>query len=123
MSDKDIALTQAILHDGFDLPFEGNSMDMAFTCGVLIHVHPDDLFSFCSEIYRVSGRYIGCLEYFSPEPVERRYRGHQGLLFKRDFGSFYLDHWPDLRLLDYGFFWKRVSGFDNVTWWLFEKGR
>ena len=121
ISDEDIALTQCNKRDGFDLPFGENSIEMVFTCGVLIHVHPDDLFRVCSEIYRVSGEYIGCLEYFSPEPEEIGYRGYQELLFKRDFGAFYLDHWPNLRLLDYGFLWKRVSGFDNVTWWLFEK--
>jgi len=118
----EIALTRGFNSDGFDLPFVKNSIDLAFTCGVLIHVHPEDLFRFCSEIYRVSRRYIDCMEYFSPEPVEMNYRGHQGLLFKSDFGAFYLDNWPGLRLLDYGFFWKRISGFDNVNWWLFEKG-
>ncbi len=122
-SDGEIALTGAFHTDGFDLPVGANSIDMAFTCGVLIHVHPKDLFTFCSEIYRVSKKYIACMEYFSSEPVEKKYRGHQGLLFKRDFGGFYLDHWPDLKLSDYGFLWKKVTPFDNVTWWLFEKGR
>lgn len=121
ISDEEIALTRALNCDGFRLPFEDNSIDIVFTCGVLIHVHPDDLLKFCSEIYRVSGGHIVCMEYFSPEPEEILYRGHQGFLFKRDFGSFYLDHWSRLRLVDYGFLWKRVSNFDNVTWWIFEK--
>jgi len=120
-SDREIALNGAFHSDGFDLPVGEKSIDLAFTCGVLIHVHPEDLFRVCSEIYRVSRSYIACMEYFSPEPVEKNYRGHQGLLFKRDFGGFYLDHWSDLKLLDYGFLWKKVTPFDNVTWWLFEK--
>ena len=119
--DGEISLSQAFHSDGFDLHLEDNSIDLAFTCGVLIHVHPEDLPRFCSEIYRVSKRYIGCIEYFSPEPVEKNYRGRQGLLFKRDFGGFYLDHWSDLKLCNYGFFWKRTTPFDDVNWWLFEK--
>jgi hypothetical protein len=42
------------------------------------------------------------------------------LLFKRDFGTFYLEQWPELQLVDYGFVWKRVE-FDDLNWWLFEK--
>lgn len=119
--DKEIDVSRAFNTDGFVLPLEDGSIDLVFTCGVLIHVHPEDLLKICSEIYRVSRRYVFCMEYFSPEPVERTYRGHRGVLFKRDFGGFYLDHWPDLSLLGYGFLWKRITPFDNVTWWLFEK--
>ncbi|MBW2029638.1 MAG: methyltransferase domain-containing protein [Deltaproteobacteria bacterium] len=121
VNDKEICLEQGVNMDGFDLPFQESSIDMVFTCGVLIHVHPDDLLRLCSEIHRVSRRYVLCVEYFSPEPVEVKYRGHDGMLFKRDFGGFYLDRWPELRLLAYGFLWKRVSCFDDVTWWLFQK--
>lgn len=119
--DEEIALSKAFNTDGFDLPLHDDSIDLVFTCGVLIHVHPEDLVKICSEICRVSRRHVFCMEYFSAEPVEKSYRGHQGLLFKRDFGGFYLDHWPNLSLVGYGFLWKRVTPFDNVTWWLFEK--
>ena len=99
----------------------GRAVDFAFTSGVLIHIHPDDLLAACRDIHRVTRRYIGCLEYFSAEPEEVRYRDRDGLLFKRDFGGFWLDNFPDLRTLEYGFAWKRLTGLDNVTWWLFEK--
>lgn len=102
------------------LPFADDSMDLVLTCGVLIHVPPDQLEQACGEIVRVARRYILCAEYFSPRPEEIRYRGEPGLLFKRDFGGFYLDHWPALRLVDYGFVWKRVE-FDDLNWWLLEK--
>lgn len=103
------------------LPFKDASVDLAFTSGVLIHIHPRDLTASCREIYRVSRRYIACIEYFSDKEEEIAYRGHTEALFKRDFGGFYLDNFPDLRLLDYGFAWKRTTGLDNLTWWLFEK--
>ena len=72
--------------------------------------------------HRVARRYIVCVEYFSDQPETIPYRGHSEVLFKRDFGSLWLDCFPDLRVLDYGFFWKRLTGLDNLTWWLFEKG-
>jgi spore coat polysaccharide biosynthesis protein SpsF len=33
-----------------------------------------------------------------------------------------MDRFPDLQLVDYGFFWKRATGLDDATWWLFRKG-
>ena len=103
------------------IPLEDDSVDLAFTSGVLIHVPPTDLLASCREMHRVSRKYIACAEYFSVEPQELNYRGHDGLLFKRDFGEFWMSNFPDLKLRDYGFFWKRASGLDNLTWWLFEK--
>ncbi len=103
------------------IPLDDGAVDLAFTSGVLIHIAPDQLLESCREIHRVSRRYVACVEYFSDKPSELPYRNHDGLLFKRDFGSFYLDNFADLRVIDYGFFWKRVTGLDNLTWWVFEK--
>jgi len=103
------------------LPLPDASVDLAFTSGVLIHIHPDRLEASCREIHRVSRRYVACIEYFSDKPEEVLYRGHSQALFKRDFGGFWMDLYPDLRLLDYGFAWKRATGLDNLTWQLFEK--
>ncbi len=102
------------------LPFADHSMDMCFTSGVLIHISPDDLMQACSEMFRVSRRYILCAEYFSRDPQEISYRGHAGLLFKRDFGSYWLDNF-ELEPIAHGFHWRRTTGIDDVTWWLFEK--
>jgi pseudaminic acid biosynthesis-associated methylase len=102
------------------LPFPDASMDLVLTCGVLIHIPPEQLREACAEIVRVARRYVFCAEYFSPRPEEVSYRGESGLLFKRDFGTFYLEQWPELQLVDYGFVWKRVE-FDDLNWWLFEK--
>lgn len=104
------------------LPLKDASVEMAFTCGVLIHISPEHLLASCREIERVSSRYIACAEYFSVEPEEVSYRGHDGFLFKRDYGAFWMDNFPNLKLVDYGFLWKRATGLDDLTWWLFEKG-
>lgn len=107
--------------DATAIPLADGAVDLAFTCGVLIHVPPDELAAAYREMHRVSRRYVLSIEYFSPRPEALPYRGHQGLLFKRDFGGLWLDSFDDLELVDYGFFWKRVSGQDDVTWWLFRK--
>lgn len=112
---------QAIDGLGNAIPLPDGAVDLAFTSGVLIHVHPDNLLATCKELHRVSRRYIACIEYFADKPEEVLYRGHTEALFKRDFGGYYLDQFPDLRVLDYGFTWKRISTLDNLTWWLFEK--
>lgn len=111
------------IHDGTAsaIPLADGAVDMAFTCGVMIHIAPDDLMASCAEIHRVSSRYIVCIEYFADTPQEMSYRGQDGLLFKRDFGEFWMDGFPDLRLLDYGFFWRRATSLGNLTWWLFAK--
>lgn len=94
------------------------SIDMVFTCGVLIHIDPDELEASCREMYRVAKRYIVCIEYFSDQPQAQPWRGHE--LFKRDFGSYWLDLF-DMETVNYGFTWKRLTGFDNFTWWVFRK--
>lgn len=108
--------------NAFNLPLDDGVVDLAFTSGVLIHIHPDDLARATGEIVRVSRRYVLCAEYFSHEPVEIPYRGQSGLLFKRDFGEFYLTRVPTLQVIDYGFLWEQeFKIFDDINWWLFEK--
>jgi len=105
------------------IDFRDGVAELVFTSGVLIHISPDDLLQACKEIHRCSSRYIGCIEYFSDKPEMIHYRGHDDLLFKRDFGAFWLDNFPDLKIVDHGFLWKRAAGNgqDNSNWWLFEK--
>lgn len=108
--------------DAFGIPAADACIDLVFTCGVLIHIPPDRLPDAVSEIVRVAKRYVLCAEYFSHVPSEVRYRGQDGLLFKRDFGSYYLDLFPTLKCVQYGFLWQReLSRFDNLNWWLFER--
>lgn len=104
-----------------NLPFEDTRYEIGFTAGVLIHVDPAHLARACREMVRVSSRYVLCAEYFSQSPREVNYRGNGAMLWTRDFGKFYLDTCPELRCVDYGFFWTGAGAIDNLTWWLFEK--
>ncbi len=120
---RDGVLDAANLRGGMaqSIDFPDDVADLAFTSGVLIHIHPDDLLPACREIHRCAKRYIACIEYFSDKPEMIPYRGHDDRLFKRDFGGFWMDNFPDLTVLATGFAWKRTTGLDNLTWWLFEK--
>lgn len=106
---------------GHKIPLADGAVEMAFTSGVLIHVDPSLLDQTMREIHRVSSKYVFCAEYFSPKAETITYRGETDLLFKNDFGSLYLDNFPDLVLVDYGFFWRRTTVMDDSTWWLFRK--
>lgn len=107
--------------DATKLPVDEASVDLSFSTGVLIHVHPDDLAGAVDELYRVTRRHILICEYFSDQPESKPYRGQEGLLFKRDFGKFMLERHPDLLIVDYGFFWREATGLDNGNWWIFRK--
>lgn len=102
------------------LPFRDAFFDLTFTMGVLIHQPPETLPLVMSEIVRCSRRYVLCGEYFSADPTEVAYRGQTGALFKRDFGAYYQQLFPELRQLATGFLGKD-QGWDDVTYWLFEK--
>ncbi len=104
-----------------NLPFDDGQIDLVFTAGVLIHIPHESIEAAYREMHRVAGRYLLSIEYFSPTPVEVPYRGETGLLFKRDFGGLWLDLFDDLEHVANGFFWKRTTGLDDVTWWLFRK--
>lgn len=104
------------------LSFDDNSMDLVFTSGVLIHIPPDKLAASMAEIHRVSRRWIIAAEYFAPSEEMIPYRGHDNALWRRDYGSLYLDQFPDLRCHACLFAWKRMTGLDNLTFWVLEKG-
>jgi pseudaminic acid biosynthesis-associated methylase len=104
-----------------DLPFKDGCFDLTFTTGVLIHQPPADLPRVMGEIVRCSRRYVLCGEYYAETPEQILYRGHKGALFKRDFGALYRKLFPGLRLVDEGFLPRSRGGWDDVTYWLFEK--
>jgi pseudaminic acid biosynthesis-associated methylase len=110
----------AVSSSARDIPFRDRSFDLCFTTGVLIHQPQPTLPLVMGEIVRVSRRFVLCGEYYAPETVEVPYRGIQGALFKRDYGRLYGELFPDLRLLEQGFL-GQSEGWDDVTWWLFEK--
>jgi pseudaminic acid biosynthesis-associated methylase len=97
--------------------------DLALSKGVLIHLSPDLLPTAYRRLYEASARLILIAEYYSPSPVAVSYRGHEDRLFKRDFAGEMLDRFPDLRLADYGFCYRRDPAFpqDDINWFLLEK--
>jgi len=102
------------------LPFRDRAFDLVLTMGVLIHIASGDLTSVMSEIVRCSGRYVLCGEYFADEETVVEYRGQQAALFKRDYGGLYASLFPELQVVERGFL-GRDDGWDDVTWWLFER--
>jgi len=111
--------------------FEGSIFDfnqskqvqLSFIKGVLIHINPEMLPIVYEKLYNASSQYILIGEYYNPSPVSISYRGHEDRLFKRDFAGEILDKYSDLRLIDYGFAYKRDPAFpqDDITWFLLEK--
>ena len=103
--------------------FIKNSFDLTFTCGVLIHIAPYDLYKNIEKLYIYSKKYILLAEYFSRQMEPLIYHGEKNKLFKMDFGGFLLDNY-NVEIVDYGFLWGREydkAGFDDITWWLFKK--
>lgn len=101
----------------------GEPVDLAFTKGDLIHIHPDMLGAVYEKLHRASRRWILVCEYYNAVPTAVSYRGHAERLFKRDFAGEILDAYPDLTLADYGFVDRRDPVFpqDDGTWFLLEK--
>jgi pseudaminic acid biosynthesis-associated methylase len=93
---KNINIVQG---SAFDLPFRDNYFDLVYTCGVLIHIAPDDILKAIREIYRVSGRYIWGFEYFSENYTELQYRGETSAMWKGDFKRMFMEEFPDLKLV------------------------
>ena len=102
------------------LPFRDRAFDLVFTMGVLIHQPESSLGDVVDEMVRCSHRYVLCGEYFAPETVEVPYRGQAGALFKRDYGRLIAARHPELALRRQGFL-GRDAGWDDVTYWLFER--
>ena len=103
----------------------GQTYDLVFTMGVLIHIAPEDLMRTMEKMFDLSQRYIVIGEYFNRTPVSLTYQGQEKKLFKRDFGKYFLERYENqVSLVDYGFLWGHIyddAGFDDLTWWVFQK--
>jgi len=68
-------------------------------------------------------RYLLVAEYYNPTPIAIPYRGHNDRLFKRDFAGEILERHSKMRLLDYGFAYRRDPCFpqDDISWFLMER--
>lgn len=97
--------------------------DLALIKGVLIHLNPEVLPEVYDRLVKSAGRYLLVAEYYNPSPVAIPYRGHSDRLFKRDFAGEIMERHPRLKLVDYGFAYRRDPNFpqDDITWFLMEK--
>ena len=106
--------------NAFDLPMRNDGADLVFTSNVLIHFALRDLPQALAEIHRVSRQFILCIEYFADTETTIHYRGHDDLLWKRNFPAQYETQFPDLKLVNSGY-WNQDQGFDRSHWWLYKK--
>jgi pseudaminic acid biosynthesis-associated methylase len=102
------------------LPFPDGHFDLVFTAGVLIHLAPAALPAALDELHRASRRYLLAVEYAAAAETVVPYRGHNELLFKRDFLAHFRHRFPGLAVVGQGE-WPDGSGFDGTTWWLMDK--
>lgn len=93
---KDVNFVQG---NALDLPFKNNYFDLVFTCGVLMHISPENIKKAMSEIYRCSNKYIlGCEGYAEKEtPVV--YRGNKNMIWDRNIPKMYIDYFGGLKLI------------------------
>jgi len=121
---KELKLVEKVYHQSiFDFSPGKNKYDLVLIKGVLIHINPEELVHVYEKLYQSCGRYLLIAEYYNPVPVEVKYRGHEKKLFKRDFASEFLEKYDDMKLVDYGFVWRKDPNFpqDDITWFLLEK--
>jgi pseudaminic acid biosynthesis-associated methylase len=105
---------------GFNVDY---TRDLVLIKGVLIHINPDELQNAYQKLYDASSKFICIAEYYNPSPVELKYRGHEGKLFKRDFAGEFLQKFGDVELIKYGFAYHKDNLFpqDDITWFLLKK--
>jgi len=114
------AVQQGLLVCGcsvYDLDKVNHVSDLVMTSGVLIHVPPGRLDVALKNIVKTAKRYVLAIEYDGQdEAIE--YRGHQDMLWKRNYGKHYQRLFPGLKLVDVG---TDVPGFERATFWLLQK--
>lgn len=99
------------------------TFDLVLIKGVLIHLNPEVLPSVYDSLVNTTHQYLLVAEYYNPSPVAIKYRGYEDRLFKRDFVGEIMDRHPCMKLIDYGFSYRRDPKFpqDDITWFLLEK--
>ena len=98
------------------LPVVWPRADLVFTTGVLIHQNPDAVKIMMERIVEASFQYVLAVEYAAETEQEVKYRGMEGMLWKRPYGRMYramglkeVDSWP------------AGDGFDRCAAWLLSK--
>jgi len=106
---------------GQDLNFLDDFFDLVFTCGVLIHCELEAAREIVCEMNRVSKRLLMFMEYYGERDEEMAYRDEKKLLWKRPWDKHFKE-WGLGDPISFGLL-KKDSGFDDVTFWLFNKQR
>jgi spore coat polysaccharide biosynthesis protein SpsF len=112
---------RGVLGSARELPFGDRAYDLVFTMGVLIHQPEESLPAVMDEMVRVAGRYVLCGEYYDATTTEVPYRGYRNALFRRDYGGLFAARFDGVLRLAFQGFLGTEDGFDNITWWLFER--
>lgn len=99
------------------------TLDLVLIKGVLIHINPEFLPQVYEKLVETTKSYLLVAEYYNPTAVTIAYRGHLDRLYKRDFAGEIMDRHPQMKLVDYGFTYRRDPNFpqDDITWFLLEK--
>jgi spore coat polysaccharide biosynthesis protein SpsF len=97
--------------------------DLALIKGVMIHLAPEMLPAVYRKLAECATRHVLMAEYYNRRAEEIVYRGHNGKLFRRDFGGEFMDACPEFQLMDYGFSYHRDARErqDDLTWFLFQR--
>lgn len=120
---RELSFVSSVYHGSILEYIPPQGFDLVFTKGVLIHLPPLSLPDVYDLMVEASNRYVMVAEYYNPYPIEVAYRGHEDRLWKRDFAGEIMERHPSLRLLDYGFCYRRDPNWpqDDVTWFLMDK--
>jgi pseudaminic acid biosynthesis-associated methylase len=116
----DVTGAEGVLSPARSMPFEDGEFELTFTMGVLIHQPEESLGAVMDELVRCSARWVLVGEYHASETEEIAYRGVEGALFRRDYGTLFIARFAALRPAAEGFL-GRAEGWDDVSWWLFER--
>jgi pseudaminic acid biosynthesis-associated methylase len=112
-----------VIHDSILNFTPTRRSDLVLIKGVMIHLNPEVLPEVYRKLAEASSRYVLIAEYYNRRPEEILYRGHEGKLFRRDFGGDFMAACPEFTLADYGFSYHRDTHErqDDLTWFLFER--
>jgi len=103
--------------DIFDIPFKNDYFDVVFTSGVLIHIPPKRIDEAVAEIVRCSDKWVYGHEYYADTYTDITHRGHDGVLWKTDFPSKFVEA-QDVELTDIEYLNHTESDNVDVTYLL-----
>jgi len=88
---------QVLQASGLDLPFKNGYFDLVYTSGVLIHINPENLPKFMSEMVRCSKKYIWGFEYYADKVTEIPYHNNANLMWKAPYKQIFMDGHKELK--------------------------